>query len=643
MRPPSAISLGLDRCRRVAERLGLLAEGVPRVTVAGTNGKGSTVAFLEAMLTRSGVRVGAWTSPHVLSYNERVRIGGEPIADEALISAFEEVADAGADTSLTYFEIGTLAALCAFRRGGVDVALLEVGLGGRLDAVNVFEPRVCVITAIGIDHVAWLGPDRETIGFEKAGILRAGVPAVVSDGQPPVSVLARAAEIGAPVHRLGVDFHARAGTAHWRWWTEARSHDGLPRPVLAGEHQIANAAGAIMALYLLDRDGIPDQAAIREGLAGTVLRGRIERVRMAPRVIVDMAHNEDASRVLAAALAIEPPAARTEVVVGMLDDKDVEATIGALRGHASHWHVCRLPGARAAPAERIAADACDFARYCAGARLLLHQRSRRGADARALARAPWRASASATSALGRSRRIPDLVAFVGWEWTQAGATPEAPLRPQERDLSRDSTRTPSCPRVRSPSLPDGTMERAPRHGAGARGRGRALALRPLGSYADFLWLIGAWRRSPECEAGVDTRALPPPTAARTRPTPEVLFEKLAQWDLETLVIPHGLAWGIHAPPGATLDDAAVARARHDPERMQRCSRSISGHGNSESGLRLAGAASRPRRPGRQRPSAREPTARLSPVLLAGGGDHASALRRPARRRVRGARGARPAP
>ena len=258
------IALGLERVQAVRERLPATTDAVV-ITVAGTNGKGSTCALLEAMLRAGGYRVGCYTSPHLLRYNERVRLDGQPIGDETLLSAFEAVEAARGDVPLTYFEHGTLAAWVAFCREPLDAIILEVGMGGRLDATNVFDADAAILTGVALDHQAWLGPDREAIGREKAGIFRPGRPAIVADPVPPRSVLETAAALGAELYRLGVDFGYDGDRQQWRWWSSAAGNrGGLPYPALRGVNQLMNASAALMALTCV-RDRLPlAMQAVRE-------------------------------------------------------------------------------------------------------------------------------------------------------------------------------------------------------------------------------------------------------------------------------------------------------------------------------------------------------------------------------------------
>ena len=338
---PSAIALGLDRARAVAARLGLGPPAAQVVTVAGTNGKGSTVAFIEAIARAGGWKVGAYTSPHLLRYNERVRIDGEEVSDEALVAAFAAVEAARADTPLTYFEYGTLAALWLFERAALDLAVLEVGLGGRLDAVNIVDADVAVVTTVDIDHTDWLGSDREAIGREKAGIARAWKPLVLGEVDPPSSVLRHAYAIGANAIRLGSDFfHEPVDGGQWRW-REVGAELLLPPPMLAAPVQRANAATAIAALRALPRS--PDDGAFATGVASARLAGRLQRFeRDGVEVVVDVAHNPQAARELAAWLGAQPAAGATAAVLAALADKDAAAMVEPLAGSVSRWHLAGL-------------------------------------------------------------------------------------------------------------------------------------------------------------------------------------------------------------------------------------------------------------------------------------------------------------
>ncbi len=396
---PDAIALGLDRVRTIADRLGLTRPARHVITVGGTNGKGSTVAFVEAIARAAGLRVGAYTSPHLLAYNERVRIDGGDGDDAALIEAFEAIeaartgsivhgslrqaqgrpgsprtdevmatresvhgstgsprtdfvlrTDDGSTGSprtgesvpipLTYFEYGTLAALWLFARAGLDLAILEVGLGGRLDAVNIVDADVAIITSVDLDHQVLLGADRETIGLEKAGIMRAGKPVVLAEFDPPASVLRHAYAIGAVAIRAGCDYLIDELGDRWRW-REVGYEIELPQPALAAPAQRANAAAAIAALRALD---LPiDDAAIVAGVCAANVRGRLQTVRTdGVPVMLDVAHNPQAARQLAQWLAENPGAGKTLAVFSALADKDLDGIVGPLRGHVAHWWLCGL-------------------------------------------------------------------------------------------------------------------------------------------------------------------------------------------------------------------------------------------------------------------------------------------------------------
>ena len=340
---PRSIEMGLERVREVAARLGLERPAAQVVTVAGTNGKGSTVAFIEAMARAGGWKVGAYTSPHLLRYNERVRIDGAEASDEALAAAFAAVDAARGQTPLTYFEYGTLAALWLFQQSVLDLAVLEVGLGGRLDAVNLVDPDVAVITTVDVDHVDWLGSDREAIGAEKAGIARAWKPLVLGEIDPPSSVLRHAYAIGANAIRSGSDFfHEPAGEGQWLW-REVGAELLLPEPALAAPVQRANAAAAVAALRALPRP--PSDACFAAGVAAARVPGRLERFeRDGVEVVVDVAHNPQAARELAAWARARPAAGATAMVLSALADKDVAAIVQALEGCVDRWHLAGLAG-----------------------------------------------------------------------------------------------------------------------------------------------------------------------------------------------------------------------------------------------------------------------------------------------------------
>jgi dihydrofolate synthase/folylpolyglutamate synthase len=348
---PQAIALGLERVAAVAGRLGLPTAGPLTFSVAGTNGKGSTCALLTEVCLAAGQSTGTYTSPHLLRYNERVAVNGVAAPDGVLTGAFAAVERARGDTALTYFEFGTLAALWLFREAGVAVQVLEVGLGGRLDAVNLVDADCALITSIGLDHVEYLGRDREQIGREKAGILRPGRPAVCSDATPPDSIAAHARLLGAPLWQLGREFRVQQVADAWNWLGPQRRFKKLPPPALAGAAQLANAAGVIAAFERVrGRLAVPEEA-IRTGLARLRLAGRFER---RGRVVLDVAHNVEAALVLADNLrSLEHPGG-FRFVMGMLSDKPVEGFAEALAPVAAGFHVAGLPPPRGMPGARLA-------------------------------------------------------------------------------------------------------------------------------------------------------------------------------------------------------------------------------------------------------------------------------------------------
>ena len=350
--------MGLDRVRTVLARLGL-AFACPVVTVTGTNGKGSTSAMIEAGMRAAGWRTGLYASPHLLRYNERVRIGGREVSDDALVGAFGEVEDARTSLDppvpLTYFEFGTLAAFLLFARSAPDVLVLEVGLGGRLDAVNAVDADVAIVTSVDLDHQDYLGDTREAIGREKAGIFRTGHVAICGDPDPPASVIEEGARVGARLYVAGRDFTATAEGAQWRYRGPGSERFGLPHPALRGAYQLGNAACAIAAIDAL-RDRLPVSAgALRDGLVGVELPGRFQVLPGRPTRVLDVAHNPHAARALAACLASMGYHAQTHAVLGMLADKDIDGVIAAVKGQVDRWTVAPLPGPRGAPAEVLAA------------------------------------------------------------------------------------------------------------------------------------------------------------------------------------------------------------------------------------------------------------------------------------------------
>jgi len=358
------IDMGLERVREVWQRMDAPRPAPVVITVGGTNGKGSTVAFLEAMLRAGGMRAGAYTSPHILRYNERVRVDGMEADDAALIAAFERVEAArGVDSrqpiTLTYFEFGTLAAFDVFARAGLDVALLEVGLGGRLDAVNIIDADCAVVVTVDLDHMEYLGPDRESIGREKAGIFRAGKPAIVGETNPPQSLLDQARDIGAGAEVLGRDFGWSPEVGALAWWHRAPGESRYVAPAegsadivlhgelaLEGAFQYHNAATAVAALRALGDHVRWDARALERGRqsegSAPLLPGRLQHLASNPDLVVDVGHNPQAARELARWLDRHPVQGETRAVFGALADKDIEAVVAALGARIGRWYLAGL-------------------------------------------------------------------------------------------------------------------------------------------------------------------------------------------------------------------------------------------------------------------------------------------------------------
>ncbi len=343
---PQAIALGLDRVVQVLGKMRIRLQ-CPVLTVGGTNGKGSTCAMLESILRAAGYRTGLYTSPHLVRYNERVRIVGAEADDAVLCRGFEAVEAARGSVPLTYFEFGTLGAFHAFSNGGIEILVLEVGLGGRLDAVNVLDPHCAVLTSVGIDHVDYLGPDRESIGREKAGIFRPGRPAVIAEPDPPQSV--RDAQ-GEKLF-IGKDFGYAVEQTQWTYWGPRGKRTGLAHPALRGSLQPRNAAAALCALDALE---LPlSMQDVRRGLAEVALPGRFQALPSRPQVILDVAHNVQAAKALADNLLISGYASETIAVCGMLRDKDIAGVMRAMAPRVTRWHLASLPGPRGASADEL--------------------------------------------------------------------------------------------------------------------------------------------------------------------------------------------------------------------------------------------------------------------------------------------------
>ena len=349
---PVTIDMGLERVRQVADRLALRLD-CPVITVAGTNGKGSTCAMLEAILLQAGYRTGVYTSPHLVHFEERCRLSGQSASGEALAEAFAAVDAARGEVSLTYFEFSTLAILWLMSRVKLDAVILEVGLGGRLDAVNIVDADCAVITSIDLDHMAILGHDREVIGREKAGIMRAARPVVVSDPVPPQSVLDQAESIGADLWRFGRDFNFSGDKQQWSWAGRGRRYAGMAYPALRGANQLVNASGVLAALEAL-RSRIPVTAqAVRNGLAMVELPGRFQIVPGEPVLVLDVAHNPHSVAALAENLDAMGFYPTTHAVFGAMGDKDLQPMLQRLNPLIDRWYFTDLPLPRAASASAL--------------------------------------------------------------------------------------------------------------------------------------------------------------------------------------------------------------------------------------------------------------------------------------------------
>ncbi|MGF1752018.1 bifunctional tetrahydrofolate synthase/dihydrofolate synthase [Vibrio makurazakiensis] len=343
----SAIDLGLERVQAVASKANLTKPAKHVITVAGTNGKGSTCALMEAILLDAGYSVGVYSSPHLIRYNERVRINGQDLSDEKLVQSFDFIEKERGDISLSFFEYGTLAALCAFKIEQVDVVLLEVGLGGRLDATNIVDHDISVITSLAVDHVDWLGDDINVIGFEKAGIYRAGKPAICGQPKPPATVAAHADDIKAEFYQVGIQYTYKLNEVSWEWHSGAFQLLELPIPNLP----LPNAATALMALgtselYISDVN-------IVNGLKSAQLPGRMQKVSDEPIVILDVAHNPHSAEYLVNQVKTKFADKTIHMVVAMLHDKDIPTTLDVLAPIASFYYPASLQGPRAASASEL--------------------------------------------------------------------------------------------------------------------------------------------------------------------------------------------------------------------------------------------------------------------------------------------------
>jgi dihydrofolate synthase/folylpolyglutamate synthase len=351
---PKHVDMTLERVRSVRERMGLRFR-VPVVAVAGTNGKGSSCAMLESIALRAGYRVGLYIKPHLVHFEERCRVGGRSVEASALLPHFAAVEAARGETTLSYFEFTTLAIMRLLAEAELDLVILEVGLGGRLDAVNAVDADCALITSIDLDHMDYLGPDRESIGFEKAGILRAGRPGVVSDPMPPASIQRHAQAIGADLRLVGRDFGHSGDRQQWSWRGRTRRYGALAYPALRGANQLLNASG-VLAVFEALHDRLPITAqAVRQGLATVELQGRFQIVPGQPALVLDVAHNPQAAAALAFNLDQMGFYPRTHAVFGAMRDKDIDGMVARLAPLVDAWYLCDLPLPRAASAEDLAA------------------------------------------------------------------------------------------------------------------------------------------------------------------------------------------------------------------------------------------------------------------------------------------------
>ena len=362
---PSEIELGLDRIKKVLKRL--LPENCSSngtnfpykvITVAGTNGKGSTVAFLESILAEASYKVGCYSSPHLLHYNERIRINKNPVSDVLICEAFSRIDKARQSVSLTYFEFGTLAAIDIFTRAGCDVVILEVGLGGRLDAVNIVDPDIALITTVDIDHQDWLGNDRDTIGLEKAGIYRLDRPALYGDEDIPQSIIDKVKKERLAFYQYKKHYAVNIREQQWDFTllgdgSDSQSRFNLPLPGLKGQIQIKNAANALMVLELLKNDCPVTQAEIKRGLHNCQLAGRFQVYNTDPFIVMDVAHNVQAARVLLEAMKNLSIPGELHVIIGMLKDKEVSDVLSMFASMVTHWYIIELDSYRAMPAAQI--------------------------------------------------------------------------------------------------------------------------------------------------------------------------------------------------------------------------------------------------------------------------------------------------
>ena len=352
----TAIELGLERCRRVANNMGLLNPSYNVISVAGTNGKGSSIIMLDRILRNAGYKIGRYTSPHLLRYNERICINGNEVSDTELCESFDRIDRARGDISLTYFEFGTLAALDLFRQHNVQLAILEVGLGGRLDAVNILDADISLITSIDIDHQEWLGNNRESIGREKAGIFRNLAPAICSEPNPPQSLLDCSEALGTPISILGSDYQFNLINDTWSWSTKDTRIERLPRPMKYCDFQIQNASGVLMLLAKIQDEYPVSTENIKQGLSSFRLKGRFQIIPGAIPKILDVAHNRQSIKALVNNLKMIPCYGKTHIILGMLKDKDHQRVIKELIEITDTWHFVSISQDRGIEAKILTSE-----------------------------------------------------------------------------------------------------------------------------------------------------------------------------------------------------------------------------------------------------------------------------------------------
>jgi len=355
----SSIDLGLDRVRIVATKLALLSFSFPIISVAGTNGKGSSTAMLQSIYQQAGYKTGVYTSPHLLRYNERISIAAIPVSDAELCQAFEIIDQARGEITLTYFEFSTLAAAVLFKQQKIDIAIFEVGLGGRLDAVNLWDADIALITTIAIDHENWLGDNREDIAIEKAGIMRPETPVVCGDLKPPITIASEAKRIGAQLIQRNIDFSVSypaylTGEEYWQWQDLQQGTSlSFPLPSLAGRFQLDNAANVITVITQLQTRLVVTNKSIEKGLTNTLIAGRLQTVATHPTLLLDVAHNPQAAEQLALYLHNDRHSGKTVALFSVLKDKDITGIVTPFKSLIDHWYIISLEGERGQAATQI--------------------------------------------------------------------------------------------------------------------------------------------------------------------------------------------------------------------------------------------------------------------------------------------------